>query len=1054
MSFRGDVEQLSLINLYQALNLNKQGGVLLVTSGKLRRKVKFTPEGIRLLANGPGDVEPLRQVLLKLKLLTANEFSNVFGTKHAGAALLGDFFVQRRIIDPSRHLQSISALCFELILETFLWKPAKYEYSAQESTTDIELFSDATTSKLITFKVEGILIEVARREDEWKNIAKVVPSDKDIFVFVSPEDTPGPLDHSIDVSDEEFFELKRFVNAHKTIERIIDESKLTKFSVYRTLFILASNNIVRRLNDKEKLSLCDYLKRKGRSEEALDVYLDLVVDDPGNISIRRSIIEILEHIQKAPATLIEQYLYLARYYRTLGDIADATRYIDLILECDSSNFGALMLSSELLLLERRPNEALCRGKSALESALRRQMFQEGSTFAAKLLTSYPKETSLYHDSAELLLRSGDRDNSVRVLKQVAHIYAARRDSARLKKTIEGIAALDPKEGHALRRLVNFERTGPRALTKRVLPMLCLALCIVAVLAPSFYVIYERLCLDCLNQTSFELQRLVESGNHVEAVSVLSTIRDSFPLSFRRYKIAREIEQITHKRLDFEIHAKRRFESANVQFSSEIAQISTLINEGRYSEAHRRLNRLSNLHLSDIHRKKHEEMRDALSVLLKSTEQLLKQYRLLLAAGNIRDAHALLAEFLYNHPNAAADTEFELPLALTAVPAGAAVFQNGNFVGHSPLVVFYNPRHRFTLSVEKNGFKSATLVHDFASKNTFIDFSKDYAYCVTLARVPNRELQLKGVVSAGPIYCGNRIYCMEDRELFRCYDDSGSVLWTFALPSLSFAASGMIIWNRYACLITDDRRLVTVDIESRKLSSVVEPLPIDKSRLWFSEITDRGDLISHNGNDIGSYNLELNRANWSTRVEDIAECPILVRGNEAVLLTRRAKVVLLNLLNGTVLAEETAKLDSVSITCLGKGSVYAVSSEGVVFNINLASLSVVWSYRAGRSDLKRVSVLGDQLVITGCNGYVLALDAETGVRSWESQRELDCRQEIIPFEDTIVFGTERGLISALDLRTGAPVWSYQASNSLSVPLVKSANAVLGALSTGKLIAFTK
>ena len=76
MAFKGDVGQISLLNIFQALNLNKQAGVLVIDSGETKCKIRFVPAGIRLLSTEPGDPEPLRGILGKLKLLTESQYQN------------------------------------------------------------------------------------------------------------------------------------------------------------------------------------------------------------------------------------------------------------------------------------------------------------------------------------------------------------------------------------------------------------------------------------------------------------------------------------------------------------------------------------------------------------------------------------------------------------------------------------------------------------------------------------------------------------------------------------------------------------------------------------------------------------------------------------------------------------------------------------------------------------------------------------------------------------------------------------------------------------------
>ena len=99
MSLKGDAEHISLLSIFQTLSLSRQRGILAIHSGGQKRKILFTPQGLRLIANYKGDEEPLMGILHKLKVLTESQFQNAVSTKNDDTLPVGEFLIQRRIID-------------------------------------------------------------------------------------------------------------------------------------------------------------------------------------------------------------------------------------------------------------------------------------------------------------------------------------------------------------------------------------------------------------------------------------------------------------------------------------------------------------------------------------------------------------------------------------------------------------------------------------------------------------------------------------------------------------------------------------------------------------------------------------------------------------------------------------------------------------------------------------------------------------------------------------------------------------------------------------------
>ena len=100
MAFRGDIAQIPLSYILQALMMNGQEGILTLESEAFRAKLFILQTGIRPLNFEREDPDLLKHILLKQKLLTELQFQNVFSTWVPGSTHPGDFLINRRILSP------------------------------------------------------------------------------------------------------------------------------------------------------------------------------------------------------------------------------------------------------------------------------------------------------------------------------------------------------------------------------------------------------------------------------------------------------------------------------------------------------------------------------------------------------------------------------------------------------------------------------------------------------------------------------------------------------------------------------------------------------------------------------------------------------------------------------------------------------------------------------------------------------------------------------------------------------------------------------------------
>lgn len=95
-----------------------------------------------------------------------------------------------------------------------------------------------------------------------------------------------------------------------------------------------------------------------------------------------------------------------------------------------------------------------------------------------------------------------------------------------------------------------------------------------------------------------------------------------------------------------------------------------------------------------------------------------------------------------------------------------------------------------------------------------------------------------------------------------------------------------------------------------------------------------------------------------------------------------------------------------------------------------------------------TVVGDQLLLASCAGWLFSVDRHTGEQQWRFDIKeggaLQFHSEMLIYEDRVVVGNDgtKGNGQAIDLQTGEELWRYDCGTALRVDLQRFEHTVIG------------
>ncbi|MGH7476859.1 MAG: DUF4388 domain-containing protein [Longimicrobiales bacterium] len=276
MAIEGPLEELSLQDVLQLLELARKTGVLTVRSERHNDEgVVHLDRGLIIFARRRRSRRLLGQQLLRAGKLTEQELDRALEMQRANPSLrLSEIFLE---LGSATHDDLAEHLRFQLeenVYDMMSWKEGYFRFEERPDVFRAGL--------QVHMRVESLLMEGARRVDEWSRLKSKVPSLESVPVLAPPDESNHEV---LDLRAEEW-EVLAEIDGERDLRQIAADLGRASFEVGKILYGLVNAGIVRILDRsphvphrdlsgalEEAESLLDH----GRSQEALRLIEQMMV---------------------------------------------------------------------------------------------------------------------------------------------------------------------------------------------------------------------------------------------------------------------------------------------------------------------------------------------------------------------------------------------------------------------------------------------------------------------------------------------------------------------------------------------------------------------------------------------------------------------------------------------------------------------------------------------------------------------------------------------------------------------------------------------------------
>lgn len=234
-ALHGDASAFPLPEVLSFLSTTRKSGTLTLTSGE-REAAFYFDGGALVYAGSNQELFRLGSILMRHKKLTREQRDRVDALMQRDGGQFGQVAVQNGIMSEDQLRDSLKVQVSEIVYDAFVWEGGMFSF-AQETS----LPGHAVT---ISIDLANLIMEGARRIEEWEQCLKLLPDPKMIFRIVA-----NPRDEKITLTADEW-KLLFLINGQRTLEELCQDADDDPLQVYRVLYGLRANNLIENVAER------------------------------------------------------------------------------------------------------------------------------------------------------------------------------------------------------------------------------------------------------------------------------------------------------------------------------------------------------------------------------------------------------------------------------------------------------------------------------------------------------------------------------------------------------------------------------------------------------------------------------------------------------------------------------------------------------------------------------------------------------------------------------------------------------------------------------------
>ena len=682
MALRGDLASVDLAQVFQMLALNRKVGLLGIHAPRATKVLYFDHRGVTVHHNVHQALDRVVAALVRAGRLAEAAVEEVRDHVARTGQGLADGLLAGGYVDPAELEEQYRSELEEQIYDLFFCREAKFEFHENQQDLDGR---DGAIDERFFFNCDSIIMEAARRIDEWTFIRERVPTVAEVFVAVVD---------AIDADDfgPEAPAVFQLLDGRRNVARVIETSGLTNFQVCKALGQLLDAGAAAPVAPEELPALGDECLAAGRVHDAISLYeraIELGVGLPDVHGAAAKAYAAAQHFEASAMRLQDE----ATARLEAGDRAGAAARLaeaSALLPTDllaRERLVALTIGADAVSLPGF--DGMAEGKELVELLTSLGDIQRVRGLLEQLIVVAPDDPDLKKALVNVHLKAGDQKRVIELYESIAA------DLVRQEKPLEAIAYLQKillvdrnraDVNERVRKLYEFDESSRRR--SRAVGALSFAFALLIALGAAYWWYGEKAAAA---YGVIDVRQQIAAEDFAGAHAAYAEFAAAWPFTTSVAMAETELAAIANLR---DAHDARRAAAAQAKererkelrtaYLKDWTNHRTLFSEGNAEESLAALARVRDLlaradHAQDVewgHAQKVEETYARLRRYLADADQLAGEYAAGLAAGDWRAARATALRLRTEFENTAAARRSPVPVRVVTRPAGAQLASNG------------------------------------------------------------------------------------------------------------------------------------------------------------------------------------------------------------------------------------------------------------------------------------------------------------------------------------------------------------------------------------------
>ncbi len=1024
MSLKGSLNSVDLANIFQMLSINQKEGTLHIFDGETRKSIYFSPEGVTMLARGDAGKDSLGRILLRFDQVTEEQLAAAMDTARESGRPLAAVLRERGTPAPDVIDEALRLQIEEEIFNLFIWKDLTFEFHDGISDEDAQALN-GSVSKIVV-NVNSLLMEAARRLDEWELIRRQVPSMGEIYRYTG---------RNMELRDEIFQEpwidkVLGAVDGRRTVDEVVARSFGNRFEVCRVLSLLVEQGAIEPTPPEDLNSEAHAALAEGRTAEAIR-FLERLIEVGG---APPDACRVLGEACESASEFAKAARYYLRYAETaleagaVKEAFDFCRKANALIPTDLAAGQRLVeifnANSDLLREDRE--DVVRRGKEVAECLYELREQDKAIEILKMLLEIEPDDLALRNLLVNFYLSGGRASAAIDEFLRMADWYTRRRDWDQVSRLLRRVLSIDrSREDVAARldQLMSKKQRKRRSLRHLALIGL-LGVCVCFLLW--VYVDYELGARSSIaseesreNQILADLHRDVTAatsrldafgaalaepapdvpalakalhdaeslrGRYAAQIDVelrrLDEIAQQFRYSSARNQALQRQEALRQKRSRFDTAVEAARALVQRRAMEYAAAADRDLVAGRASAALDSYRKAWDL-AADRQALAENGVDQTISHLSRQLETIhgrVARVRTLGASGDHdtarTEAMALIEDCFILEVLEAVD----LPVRVESAPSGAAVFVNGEDSGiRTPGVIAWHPASHMDVEFRANGFHSGTVevpAADPRRQARELARLKDLStVSITLRKEIAWSAEVDGAVEGAPVAAGGQVVvATRNSGVFLLDPATRQVRELYRSRAIGGYGAGPVIAGDRVYVASVDGEVAALPLAGGPPAFLAH---MEKGVYGAPVIEGSALVVADEGGNVVAFDAASGHELWRRRVAGQVRAALVSADGIVYVPTTGGRVVALTAAKGEPRAEYSpaaAGTRPVLAPRLSGNTLFAVDADGVAAAFDVRGGALLWRLHTGAGVRAEPAILGDTLFVAGMDGRLRAIRA--------------------------------------------------------------------------------